>query len=137
MSIKFNSLTGALAILATVCIGSTATAQTNPDNQYSQSQTLADRFEEVFYSNDKDFSENRSFLRQLDFMLGFGSLNNSFTENELVADDKAINNLYRESLLQQNSSDPVVRTRDLPNPYDTSILQSPRVDVNSGAEPTQ
>ena len=133
MGVQFKSLTVALAILATVCIGSTAKAQTSPANEYSQYETLSDRFEQVFYTNDKEYSENRSFLRQLDFLIGIGGLKNSFVENEITADTKAVNVLYRDALLQQNSSDRVVRTRDLPNPYDTSILQSPPRSVSSGS----
>ncbi len=137
MGVKFKSLTGALVIFATVCIGSTAKAQTSPANQYSQYETLSDRFDRVFYTNDKEYSENRSLLRQLDFLIGIGGLNNSFVENEITADTKAITVLYKDELLKQGSSDRVVRTRDLPNPYDTSILQSPRINVNGGVEPTQ
>ncbi len=137
MGVQFKSLTVALAILATVCTSSTAKAQTSPANQYSQYETLSDRFEQVFYTSDKEYSRNRSFLRQLDFLIGIGGLNKSFIENEITADTKAVNVLYRDALLQQNSSDRVVRTRDLPNPYDTSILQSPRVEVNSESEPPQ
>ncbi len=137
MGVKFKSLTGALVIFATVCIGSTAKAQTSPANQYSQYETLSDRFDRVFYTNDKEYSENRSFLRQLDFLIGIGGLNNSFVENEITADTKAITVLYKDELLKQGSSDRVVRTRDLPNPYDTSILQSPRININGGVEPTQ
>ncbi|MBA2748595.1 MAG: hypothetical protein H0U45_07590 [Tatlockia sp.] len=137
MGVKFKSLTGALVIFATVCIGSTAKAQTSPANQYSQYETLSDRFDRVFYTNDKEYSENRSLLRQLDFLIGIGGLNNSFVENEITADTKAITVLYKDELLKQGSSDRVVRTRDLPNPYDTSILQSPRININGGVEPTQ
>ncbi len=137
MGIRLNSLTGALVIFTSICVGSTAMAQPASVNQFSQYETLADRFEKVFYTNDKVYSRNRSFLRQLDFLIGIGSLNTSFVENEITADTRAVNILYRDSMLKQGSSDRVVRTRDLPNPYDTSILQSPRIDVNSGAEPTQ
>ncbi len=136
MKISFKCLTGALVALTSVCISSTAKAQTASPYQFSQYETLADRFEQVFYTNDKDMFENRSFLRQLDFLIGIGSLNTSFVENEINADTKAVTILYKDALLRQGSSDPVVRTRDLPNPYDTSILQSPRVDVNREAEPT-
>ncbi len=137
MRTKFKSLTSALVVLTTVCIGSAAKAQTASPYQFSQYETLADRFEQVFYINDKDMFENRSFLRQLDFLIGIGSLNTSFVENEINADTKAVTILYKDALLQQGSSDPVVRTRDLPNPYDTSILQSPPPNVNSGSEPPQ
>lgn len=135
MSIKCKGLIGALAILTTVCIGSSASAQTSPLDQFSQYETLSDRFEQVFYSNDKDFTQNRTLGRQLDFILGFGSLDNSFTDNEIIADTRAITTLYKDELLKQGSSDRVVRTRDLPNPYDTSILQSPPVEVNTQSEP--
>ncbi len=137
MGIRINSLTGALVIFTTACLSSTAMAQTSPINQYSQSATLADRFEQVFYTKDKDFQENRSFGRQLDFMFGFGSFNTSFVDNEINADTKAITTLYKQALLQQGSSSPAVRTRDLPNPYDTSVLQSPPIAPNSEAEPLQ
>ncbi len=135
MGIRFNGLTGAMVVFTTLCIGSTVTAQTAPVQQYSQYETLADRFEQVFYTNDKEYSENRSFLRQLDFLIGIGGLNNSYVENEITADTKAVNILYKDALLKQGSSDPVVRTRDLPNPYDTSILQYPRVEINSEVQP--
>jgi hypothetical protein len=137
MRVQFKSLTGALAILTTVCISSTAKAQTSPANEYSQYETLSDRFEQVFYTSDKEYTKNRSLGRQLDFLFGIGGLNTSFVENEITADTKAITIFYKDELLKQGSSDRVVRTRDLPNPYDTSILQSPRPNVDSGVEPTQ
>lgn len=135
MGLKFNSLASALVIFTAIGTGSTAMAQTLPTNEYYQSETLADRFEEAFFTRDKEFQENRSFGRQLDFLFGFGSFDTSFVDNEINADTKEITVLYKEALLQQNSSTPAVRTRDLPNPYNTSILQSPT--VNSGATPTE
>lgn len=136
MGTRFKSLTGALAIFTTVCVGSAATAQPAPNNQSPQNGTLSDRFEQVFFANDRDFSANRSFLRQLDFIIGIGSPNTGFVENEINADTKAITALYKDALLQQGSSDPIVRTRDLPNPYDTSILQYPLIEAIKGSEPT-
>jgi len=135
MRIKFKILMG-VAICTTVCISSTAKAQTAPSNQFSPNETLADRFEQVFYTNDKDFFTNRSFLRQLDLQIGIGSLNTSFVENEINADTKAITILYKDALLKQGYNGPVVRTRDLPNPYDTSILQYPLIEAIKRSEPT-
>lgn len=135
MGIRFKGLTSALAIFTTVGVSSTAMAQTAPTNQFSPYTTVADRFEQVFFTNDKDFFANRSFVRQLDLIFGFGSLSTGFIENEANADTKAINIFYKDALLQQGSSDPVIRTRDLPNPYDTSVLQSPRLNVTNETEP--
>ena len=57
MSIRFKGLIGALAIFTTVGIGATATAQTAPGNQFSQYDNLATQFEQVFFTNDKEFSK--------------------------------------------------------------------------------
>lgn len=90
--------------------------------------TLADQFKQAFFSSDPDFFQNRSFKRQLDWMFG----SNGFTDNEILRDSARINRLYESALNQQVSSDPVVRTRDLPNPYKSSILTSPAINVNQG-----
>jgi len=39
--------------------------------------------------------------------------------------------VYQNTLEQQVSSDPIIRTQDLPNPYETSILLSPRFNVKA------
>jgi hypothetical protein len=137
MRIKFKGLTGALAIFATVCVGSTANAQTAPNNQAYQYRTPAEQFEQVFFTHNKDFFQNRSFGRQLDFEFGFGSLKTGFVENETSTDTKAIDLLYKEALLKQGSSDPLVRTRDLPNPYSSSISQSSLIEAIRSAQPTE
>lgn len=131
MSLNVKKLVSVLAVLAAVAgVNSQAKAQSTADAQFQRPQTTADRFQELFYSNDKPFFENRSIIRQLDTIFGIGSFKNSFVENEIHADTQAIHEFYVEALANQVSSDPVVRTRDLPNPYETSILQSPRIDVN-------
>ncbi len=131
MSVNVKKLVSVLAIFAAVSgFNSQAKAQSTADTQFQRPQTTAERFQELFYSNDKPFFENRSIIRQLDTIFGIGSFKNSFVENEIHADTRAIHEFYVEALANQVASDPVVRTRDLPNPYETSILQSPRIDVN-------
>ena len=69
--------------------------------------------------------------RQLDSFLGSGSgFSNSFPENEIARDAELVNTLYRDVLTQQSSNDPYLRTPDLPNPYDSSLLMSPRLNGN-------
>lgn len=131
MSLNVKKLVGVLTIFAAVSgFDTQAKAQSTADTQFQRPQTTAEVFQELFYSNDKPFFENRSVIRQLDMIFGIGSFKNSFVENEIHADTQAIHEFYVEALANQVASDPVVRTRDLPNPYETSILQSPRVDVN-------
>lgn len=127
MSLNVKKLVSVLAIFTAVSgLNSQAKAQPSAEAQFQRPQTTADRFQQLFYSNDKPFFENRSIFRQLDTIFGIGSFSNSFVENEIHADTQAVDNFYEEALAHQVASDPVVRTRDLPNPYDSSILQPGR-----------
>lgn len=114
MPIKFNRFSSILLAMSVVA-GFQASAIAQPNNR-----TFADRFEQTMFTSDPDFFQNRSFGRQFDWLLG----TNGFPENEIQRDAKRANTLYHTGLEQQVSSDPVIRTRDLPNPYKTSILES-------------
>lgn len=135
MDLMFKSLTGVLVLVAAATgFPSTATAELASSTQLSGYETTAERFNRAFFKNDRDFYRNRSVGRQLDLILGPGSLiRNSFPENEIRRDAELVNILYRDTLQQQVSNDPIIRTPDLPNPYETSVLQSPSIKVNSPA----
>jgi hypothetical protein len=130
MGIKSKTLSGLLVLLATgLAFPSIASAQTQVPNY----ETANDVFERAFFRNDRNFYENsNSVKRQLDWILGSGSgFRNSFPENEIARDGELINVLYRDVFTQQVGNDPYIRTPDLPNPYDTSLLMSPRMNSNS------
>lgn len=128
MSLKLNSLTSVLVLAAAVCgFNSTAIAQSANDTQ----PNLAEVFEKAYYANDPNFFRNRSFERQFDLISGWGWGKTSYLENEITEDTEALDILYRNTLDQQNDSDPVIRTRDLPNPYETSVLRSLRFNFNN------
>ncbi|MDV2996589.1 MAG: hypothetical protein N4J56_006243 [Chroococcidiopsis sp. SAG 2025] len=114
MPIKFNRFSGILLTLGIIA-GFQANAIAQPSNH-----TLADRFQQAMFTSNPDFFQNRSFGRQFDWLLG----TNGFPDNEINRDAKRTDDLYRTALEQQVSSDPVIRTRDLPNPYGTSVLES-------------
>ena len=116
MPIKFNRFSGILLAIGAVA-GFQTSAIAQPTNP-----TLADRLEQTFFTSDPDFYQNRTLGRQFDWIFG----TNGFPDNEIQRDAKRTNDLYRSALEQQTSSDPVVRTRDLPNPYKSSILESNR-----------
>lgn len=86
--------------------------------------TLDEAMNRAYYSNDKPAYQDQVFPRQLFFLLGpsFNLLQGNYPENEITKDAVVIHNLYVEALRLQNSSDPVIRTRNLPNPYNTSVL---------------
>ena len=125
MRINFNRLGSVLVIIvAATGFHGSAIAQTKAN------ETLGDAFERTYFNSDPNFFQNRSFKRQLNWMFGI----NGFPDNEINRDAALIHKLWQASLKQQTSSDPVIRTRDLPNPYNTSILSSPQIDVNQGTQ---
>ena len=125
MRINFNKLGSVLVVIvAATSFHAGAIAQTKAN------ETLGDTFERTYFNNDPNFFQNRSFKRQLNWMFGI----NGFPDNEINRDAAQIHDLWQTSLEQQTASDPVIRTRDLPNPYNTSILTSPQIDVNQSTQ---
>jgi hypothetical protein len=88
--------------------------------------TIPEKFEEAFFKNSGITFTNDNIGRQLNTMFGFGAFpEGSFPENSIRRDARQVDRLYQELLEQQNSSDPVLRTRDLANPYNSSIMTDP------------
>lgn len=136
MGVRLRSLTG-IFIFVTIATGFSLAAIAEPTSstQPSSNESISEAFERAFFENDPNFFRNRSFGRQLDLILGLPSFRgNSFPENEIARDAEVVDIVYQNALEQQVSSDPIIRTRDLPNPYETSILLSPRFNVNSRVE---
>ncbi|MCC5637309.1 hypothetical protein LC593_15850 [Nostoc sp. CHAB 5844] len=128
MRIKFKPFSGLLVLLATGLIfPSVASAETETPNY----ETANEAFERAYFRHDRNFYENNTPKRQLQNFLGNGSgFRNSFPENEIARDAELVNTLYRDVMTQQVGNDPYLRTPDLPNPYDTSLLASPRLNTN-------
>jgi hypothetical protein len=127
--LKFKTFAGLLVLLAAgIAFPSVASAQT----ETAKTETTNDVFERAYFRHDRNFYENSSSpKRQLDVFFGSGTgFGGSFPENEIARDAKLINTLYHDVLTQQVGNDPYIRTPDLPNPYDTSLLMSPRFNSN-------
>ena len=125
MPLNLKALSGLLMLAATISFPNIAVAQT----ETSSYQTPNEVFEKAFYENYPDFYNNDGLFREIDWILGgAGSLfKNSFPENEIERDAKLVNILYQDMLEQQTTNNPYIRTPDLPNPYSTSLLASPRL----------
>ena len=120
MGIKFKTFGGLLILLAAgIAFPSVASAQT----ETPKTETTNDVFERAYFSHDRNFYENGSLKRQLDSLLGAGyGFGGSFPENEIAHDAQLLKTLYHDALTQQAGNDPYIRTPDLPNPYDTSLM---------------
>lgn len=149
MQMRLTKLLGALVLAAaSTGLASAAIAQTAPSSPTivpasprtlgfdasfttppNRLETIPEAFNRAFFQDSGDFYQNRSIQRQISYIIGPGLPGGAgFPELELERDAKRINRLYNELLELQVSSDPVLRTPDLPNPYDTSLrlISGPR-----------
>jgi hypothetical protein len=127
MGIKFKAVGGLLVLLA-ASISIPAFADDKGTANY---ETANEVFDRAYFKNDRNFYGNNTFRRQIDWLVGSGSLfRNSFPESEIARDAELVNVVYRDVLNQQVGNDPYIRTPDLPNPYNTSLMMSPRLNSN-------
>ncbi|MFP4104278.1 hypothetical protein [Coleofasciculus sp.] len=119
-----------LVVAASTIMASTALAQTEPsDFEPIRLETIPGTFERAFFNESGTFYENRSIDRQIEYIIGPGGIGGAaFPDLELERDAELINILYEDMLNQQFASDPVIRTPDLPNPFDTSVRLLPVSD---------
>lgn len=125
MKRMLRSLSGVLgvAIASTVWVGA---AQAQSDSRF---QPFAEEFNRAATRSSGNAFKNQSLMRQLSVFLGLSypwpNGINGFPETLIADDARRLNELYREAILEQTSSDRVIRTPDLINPYNTSILTQP------------
>ena len=113
MSIKFTKLSKIL-VIATIASLFSIEAK-------AEMQPLDAAFEEAYYTRGKDAFQQSSIFGQINTILGF----TGFPEQHVSVDGKAVDTLYNESLKQQASSGEPIVTRDLENPYSTSLRETP------------
>lgn len=125
---QFQTWGSLLVLTATFASSSMVSAKEKEAPLY---ETASDVIERAYFKNSPDFYRNNTFRREIDWLLGPGTLfRNSFPENEIARDADLINKVYKDLLVQQATNDPYIRTPDLPNPYNSSILMSPRMNPN-------
>jgi hypothetical protein len=121
MGVRFKWLLGTLTFAAAsaVFIGD-AIAQEEEDTPRRVEVVSVDQaFEDAFFDRTGTFFENRRPIRNLTWFLG------PFPENDIASDAEDVHEVYENALAQQTQSDPYLRTADLSNPYNTSILLLP------------
>lgn len=122
---RLTQLISVLALAAASSLLATAAkAQTTPRYVPVRLETLPDTFNRTFYEESGDIFRNSSIERQIGLIIGPGLPGKAgFPDLQIERDAKRINILYRDALEQQVSSDPIIRTPDLPNPYSTTLRQ--------------
>ncbi|MEL6927914.1 MAG: serine/threonine protein kinase [Cyanobacteria bacterium J06600_6] len=113
MSIKFTKLSKILVIATIASLFSIeAKAEMEP---------LHEEFREAYYTKGKDAFKQSNIFGQINTILGF----TGFPEQHISSDGKAVDKVYQAGLKQQSSSGEPLVTRDLENPYSTSLRESP------------
>lgn len=96
-----------LAVAAAGCFAPQVQAQQQPDN-------IGDVMSRAMFARSGDIYRNDGIDRQFTVLFGL-----SFPEKEDFGDAQSIERIYRDGMRQQATS--VIRTQDLPNPFDSSI----------------
>ncbi len=126
---RFVNLIPILVISAASSVfASEALAQTEltDESQPVRLETVPEVFNRAFYHGLGDTIEQFSLGGQLNFIFGWRAFpQGSFPENQIAREARLVNILSRDVFNQQNSNGPIIRTRDLNNPFNTSVQQSP------------
>ncbi|MGB2926461.1 MAG: hypothetical protein WBB82_14260 [Limnothrix sp.] len=90
----------------------------------SYPEHTADVFNRAFYGEMRDTDDNFDTWKVLNDYFGVIPLSitqPAYPEHVSKRDAQALDILYKDALLQQGSSDPVIRTPDLNNPFNSSL----------------
>jgi len=133
---RLTKLLSALVLAAASSVlASEAMAQTNPQGfEPIRVETIPEAFNRAFFTDSGTFYRNRSIPRQIQYIIGPGLPGRAtFPDLELERDAERINELYNDVLDRQVSSDTVIRTPDLVNPFNTSLGLQPGAPRRTGS----
>ncbi|MCU0551941.1 MAG: hypothetical protein MUC48_21600 [Leptolyngbya sp. Prado105] len=122
MGVRIKSLISAIALSASSSlIAIAANAQDSSAPVFRPNETIPNATNRAFFGSVGEFSD-RNPLRYTQTIIGtpYG-----YPENQISRDGERIHRLYLDLMSQQVSSDPLIRTADLPNPFNLSVQTLP------------
>ncbi len=124
MSIKFTKL-GSILLITAISSLFTLQAQAEemeqPLSMTEQPLSTLEVFEKAFFKHTENAFDNDSMVNQLNTIFGF----NLFPETQISLDGELVHMLYVDVMKKQAQGAAPVKTRDLSNPYSTSLQQNP------------
>ncbi|MBN8559856.1 MAG: hypothetical protein J0L70_04985 [Leptolyngbya sp. UWPOB_LEPTO1] len=120
MGVRIKSLFSAIALSASSSLMAiAASAQEAP--VFRPNETIPNAIDRAYFGALGEFSD-RNPLRYTQTIIGtpYG-----YPENQISRDGERIHRIYLDLMNQQNSSDPLIRTADLPNPFNLSVQTLP------------
>ncbi len=116
--------TSVLSDKLTVSSSSEISREKHP-NQFLIAESIPDVIDRTMFFNTETTLENWTMRRQLNLLFGWYNFEGSYPENEIFRDAELVNIVHYDLRRQQGQSDPPIRTRDLANPFATSIVERP------------
>lgn len=108
-------------VLAIVTIASLFATQARADTEPVGKVALDEIFKAAYFDNGENTIEQSGFLGQINTIVGIPK----FPEQDITADMKEVHRVYQLALERQTSMGEPLITRDLDNPYDTSLRELP------------
>ncbi len=121
MSIKFTKLSSIFFLTTiTSLLPLSVWAQTTTENEVNQ-VTLRQAFNDAFFKHSGTAFRNDGFRDQLNNIFGF----DRYPDIQVSKDGELIDFLYEDGLRQQAGHGAPMKTRDLSNPFTTSLQENP------------
>ncbi len=119
MSIKFTKLSSILLITLTMSMSASVAKAEKVKTDHGIS--VANIFNNSYFSHSGNTFKNSQPISQLNTIFGF----RKFPELKIISDGKSVDNVYREFMAKQSQVGSPVKTKDLVNPYSTSLQENP------------
>lgn len=87
-------------------------------------ETLPEVMNRAFYNSTGRYYDITSISGQANRIFGWRTFPGSFFDNQIASDAETVGTVYQEAMRQQQEGTDI-RTRDLPNPFDTSLQDNP------------
>lgn len=122
---------GTIALISSLSIfGAAAQAQESIQNPIKTYENPAEALETGYFQNSKNSFDSMSLFRQWIGITGASQFpRGSYPEISIERDNRLVNAVYRDVLMQQTMNDPYVRVPDLPSPYNTSLMTLPSLQT--------
>lgn len=87
--------------------------------------SLPELINQAYWENSGDFFESATIRGQLNFILGWRNFpEGSYAENNITRDSLLMTIIVNDYFKQLQQREPTIRTKDLPNPFNSSVNQN-------------
>ncbi|MFZ9737839.1 MAG: hypothetical protein ACO3EZ_07520 [Prochlorotrichaceae cyanobacterium] len=128
-SVLSGASLGTIALVSSLSVlgGSTAAQAEETIKVYANP---AEALEMGYFQNGKNSYDSMSLLGQWLGISGASAFpRGSYPEISIERDNRIVNAVYQDVLMQQTMNDPFIRVPDLPSPYNTSLMTLPSLQT--------